>query len=123
MSTFRERSFSEGTIERYRGDRYANTNPTWDIEDSPWKVEQVLRMMRAHNLAPASIAEVGCGAGAVLAGMRRVFPEAKLYGFDIAPGAAHLWARQADAGIEFTLGDFFEQSRRPYELLLVLDVI
>lgn len=44
-------------------------------------------------------------------------------------GSTSLQARRisgpdiTDAGIEFTLGDFFEQSRRPYELLLVLDVI
>ncbi len=58
------------TLERYVGGDYAIWNPTWDVEDSPWKVEQVLRMMSLHKLVPSSIAEVGCGAGAVLAGMR-----------------------------------------------------
>lgn len=111
------------TQERYLTGSYADSNPTWDIEDSPWKVEQVLRMMRAHHLVPSTIAEVGCGGGAVLAGIRRSLPDARLYGFDIAPGAAKFWQKHADAGIEFALGDFFEQSDRPYDLLLLLDVI
>lgn len=51
------------TQECYLTGSYADSNPTWDIEDSPWKVEQVLRMMGAHHLAPSTIAEVGCGGG------------------------------------------------------------
>lgn len=109
--------------QRYLGSDYLERNPTWDLEDSPWKVDQVLRMVRAHNLVPSSIAEVGCGAGAVLAGIRRAFPDARLYGFDIAPGAAKFWKKYADARIEFTLGDFFEQRDRRYDLILLLDVI
>jgi SAM-dependent methyltransferase len=109
--------------QRYLGPEYLERNPTWDLEDSPWKVDHVLRMMRAHNLVPSSIAEVGCGAGAVLGGMRRAFPDARLYGFDIAPGAAKFWEEYAEARIEFALGDFFEQSDRRYDLLLLLDVI
>ena len=108
---------------RYLDGDYTDRNPSWDIEDSPWKVQQVLRMVRRHNLMPASIAEVGCGAGGILAGLRGHFPETKLYGFDIAPGAAQFWDRYAEARIEFTLGDFFERNRRHYDLLLALDVL
>ncbi len=113
----------DGVRQRYLGPEYLERNPTWDLEDSPWKVDHVLRMMRAHNLVPSSIAEVGCGAGAVLGGMRRAFPDARLYGFDIAPGAVKFWEEYAEARIEFALGDFFEQSDRRYDLLLLLDVI
>ena len=108
---------------RYTGEVYLQANPSWDIEDSPWKVDQVVRMMRRHHLAPASIAEIGCGAGAILAGLRGPFPDAELYGYDIAPGAAGFWSRYASARIEFTLGDFFQFSHRQYDVLLVLDVI
>lgn len=108
---------------RYLGEDYGRSNPSWDAEDSPWKVDQVVRMLRRHDLTPTSIAEIGCGAGAILAGLRGHFPDAALYGFDIAPGAASFWSRHASARIEFTLGDFFQRSHRRYDLLLVLDVI
>jgi SAM-dependent methyltransferase len=111
------------TATRYLGNDYGQANPTWDVEDAPWKVEQVVRMLQRHQIAPTSIAEIGCGAGAILAGLRGYFPDAALYGFDIAPGAAGLWSRHASARIEFTLGDFFQRSHRRYDLLLVLDVI
>lgn len=113
----------DATRSRYTSEAYLNANPSWDVEDSPWKVEQVVRMIQRHHLAPSSMAEIGCGAGAILAGLRANFPDAALYGFDIAPGAAGFWGRYASARIEFTLGDFFEHSHRQYDVLLVLDVI
>jgi hypothetical protein len=119
----REATSREGTADRYLGEDYGRANPSWDIEDSPWKVDQVVRMMRRHHLTPSSIAEIGCGAGAILAGLRGHFPAADLYGYDIAPDAAGFWGRYASARIEFTLGDFFQHSHRQYDLLLVLDVI
>lgn len=122
-SLIREATLSDGTSARYLGEDYGRANPSWDIEDSPWKIDQVVRMMRRHHLAPSSVAEIGCGAGAILAGLRGHFPDADLYGYDIAPGAAGFWGRYASARIEFTLGDFFQHSHRQYDVLLVLDVI
>lgn len=111
------------TAIRYLGHEYGLANPSWDVEDSSWKADQVIRMLRRRHLVPTSIADIGCGAGAILAGLRGYFPNAALYGFDIAPGAADLWKRHAAAQIEFTLGDFFQRSHRRYDLVLVLDVI
>lgn len=122
-SMMSDASSGDRTAARYLGEDYARANPSWDIEDSPWKVEQVVRMLRLHQLAPASIAEIGCGAGAILAGLRPHYPDAGLFGYDIAPGAAGFWDRYASARIEFILGDFFQLSRWRYDLLLALDVI
>lgn len=72
---------------------------------------------------PVSICEVGCGAGGVLAEMRGIFPNAELYGYDIAPDAAGFWPRHSSANIHFEVGDFFRLNKRQFDLLLVLDVI
>jgi SAM-dependent methyltransferase len=109
--------------QRYLNGEYAAQNPTWDSEDAPWKAGQALQLVTARGLAPASIAEVGCGSGAVLAEFRRAYPQARLYGYDIAPGAARFWGAHAAAGIEFRLGDFFELGKERYDLMLVMDVI
>lgn len=111
------------TTHRYLCHDYALKNPTWDSEDSPWKAKQVMRMLRMHGLTPNQIVEVGCGAGGVLAELRTAFPQAELFGFDIAPDATRFWSQHASTNIKFTLGDFFELNQRSYELMLVLDVI
>jgi len=116
---------SEHSLERrYRSGEYRQANPTWDREDSPWKAALVRDLIRSRGVPSASIAEVGCGAGGVLAELRTAFPGARLAGFDIAPDAAQFWPAHAARDVEFTLGDFFEASgERRYDLVLVLDVL
>lgn len=108
---------------RYLSDAYLQRNPSWDIEDSPWKAERVLRLLRRHELVPRHVVEVGCGAGGVLAELARALPQARLRGFDIAPDATRFWSRHGLANLEFQLGDFLLEDDRRYDLLLVLDVV
>src|SRR2546425_5941105 len=109
---------------RYLSGEYRQANPTWDQEDSPWKAALVRELIRASGIPAASIAEIGCGAGGVLAGLRPAFPQARLAGFDIAPDAARFWPQHAGAAIDYTLGDFFQASgERRYDVILVLDVL
>ena len=82
-----------------------------------------MRMMHTHKLSPNKIVEVGCGAGGVLAEIGKAFPQARLHGFDIAPGAARFWPQHASSNIEFMQGDFFAQGDEHYDLMLVLDVV
>lgn len=110
--------------QRYLSDDYRQANPTWDAEDSPWKAALVRRLIERSRIRAQSIAEIGCGAGGVLAELRNALPRARLEGFDIAPDAASFWPRHAAAGIEFHLGDFFEASgARSYDIVLLLDVL
>lgn len=109
--------------QRYLSDAYADANPTWDQEDSPWKAMLVSEAIRRVGLRPASIAEIGCGAGGVLASLRANFPDALLAGFDIAPGAARFWPQHTQEHIKFTVGDFLKVSRDQYDVILLLDVV
>ncbi len=108
---------------RYLLHEYASKNPTWDIEDSSWKAQQVLRMLQLHHLVPNTIVDVGCGAGGVVAELGASLPGTKLHGFDIAPDAAAFWPQYSHSNIRFTLGDFFDLGIQHYDLMLVLDVI
>ncbi len=51
----------------YRGDTYLKTHPSWHVEESPFKVRQIRRMLKRHTLPLRTVCDVGCGAGAVLA--------------------------------------------------------
>jgi hypothetical protein len=108
---------------RYLTDDYVTKNPSWDIEDSPWKASFVTRILRDNGVSPASICEVGCGAGGVLAELRHSFPDAELFGYDIAPAAARFWPQHESAHIHFVVGDFLAMNKRAYDVVLVLDVV
>jgi hypothetical protein len=49
----------EGNI--YTDGTYLEKNPGWHIDESPFKVSQILRMFEKLRLRPKTIAEVGCG--------------------------------------------------------------
>ena len=109
---------------RYLTDAYALSNPTWDEEDSAWKAALVCEILRDAALYPKRIADVGCGAGGVLATLRSSFVEAHLAGFDIAPGAAKLWQQHASARVEYIQGDFLDvRNEQRYDLIMLLDVL
>ena len=110
-------------LKKYISDEYGHFNPSWDIEDSPWKAKKIVEILTAARCKPTSICEVGCGAGGVLAELRRLLPDAELFGYDVAPAAAKFWSRHTPAKIRFEVGDFFELTKRHFDLLLILDVI
>lgn len=116
-------SNSDPISQRYLGSSYAESNPTWDSEDSPWKAGQVVRMLHQNRLAPQRLVEVGCGAGKVLATLRPALPDAELHGYDIAPDAARLWPAHAAQRIHFHTGDFLQSKTPHFDTLLLLDVL
>lgn len=101
---------------------YLHLNPTWHEEDSSWKADQVLRMLDRHQLAPSSIADIGCGAGAILARLHHALPGAEYHGFDIAPPAIALAKQQQSPHLQFHAEDLLQRDD-VFDLLLVIDVV
>jgi len=46
--------------------KYFENNPTWNVEFSPWKANNIYNFLQEKKLNPKTICEVGCGAGEVL---------------------------------------------------------
>lgn len=108
----------------YRDGSYLKSNPSWHTEESPFKVRQILRMLRRRNLAPATICDVGCGAGMVLAGLQPYLPaDCISWGYDISPDAIAMCAKHGNKNLHFCLRDIRrDRSDTYFDLLLMLDV-
>lgn len=114
------RTFSE----LYTSGDYADKNPGWHVEESPWKARQIIRMLRKHTLTPTTICEVGCGAGEVLKQLQdHIGITCDLTGYDISPQALELAASRTNDRLHFKLADFREEMGAHFDLLLVLDVL
>lgn len=109
--------------DKYTTDEYLEQNPSWDVEDSPWKAGHVHDILSGNGLNPESVCEIGCGAGGVLASLQMLAPKASYSGYDIAPAAARFWEKYEYTGIHFEVGDFFEASSKHYNAVLLLDVL
>ncbi|MGZ3624420.1 MAG: class I SAM-dependent methyltransferase [Ktedonobacteraceae bacterium] len=103
---------------------YQERNPSWHIEESPWKARQVIRMLRNDHIDPKIICEVGCGAGEVLFQLQKYMNDKCLFwGYDISPQAFELSKGKTNARLKFKLGDIRKEKDTFFDAILLMDVI
>lgn len=101
---------------------YLQSNPTWHVEDSPWKARQILKMIQKNGLIPESIVEVGCGAGEILNQLHKLLPQRTQFtGFDISEDAILLAQQRSGTNIRFHHGNILND-KTTFDLLLMIDV-
>ena len=110
-------------FQAYQSGEYLSKNPTWDMEDSPWKGAEVLKIWERNRLSLGTIVEVGCGAGGVLAYLQSVKPNSQYSGYEIAESAASFWESHRRQGVSFEVADFLSAQTPHYDALLLLDVL
>lgn len=106
--------------ERYGSGAYLEVNPTWHEEDAPWKASQVVRGLEQAQIAPKSIVDIGCGAGAALSMVADRMAVATAQGFDVSPDAIAR-ARKSFPDRTFAVGGVADISER-YDVAICLDV-
>ncbi|HEU4785340.1 MAG TPA: class I SAM-dependent methyltransferase [Ktedonobacterales bacterium] len=108
----------------YRSGTYQELAPSWHVEESAGKAEEIAHLLNSHQLAPHSVCEVGCGAGEVLRQLQLKLPgDCELTGYDISPQAIELARLRENERLHVYLGDFRTDDSISYDMLLVLDVL
>lgn len=111
-------------VEIYKDGGYLKKNPTWHIEESPFKAKYILRLLDRNGLHPKTICEAGCGAGEVLRQLQlRMPPDCEFCGYEISPQAFEFCQSRANDRIHFQLADLCKDTGVHFDLLLVLDVV
>jgi SAM-dependent methyltransferase len=110
--------------EMYASGAYRELNPTWHVEDSAWKAEQVRLAIERNGLKPRLVCEVGCGAGEILHALADAFTETRFVGYDVADDAARHWRSRGDERVTLEIRDVLaEPAGLSCDLILALDVI
>ncbi|GAC1650115.1 MAG: hypothetical protein NVS4B12_19650 [Ktedonobacteraceae bacterium] len=108
----------------YISGKYLEKNPTWHVDESPWKAKYVLQLMAKNHLTPQTICEVGCGAGKILKLMQESMDKDCLFwGYEISPQAFELCQSQANEKLQFKLADIRQENDIHFDLLLIMDVL
>jgi len=109
--------------EMYTSNDYLGKNPTWHIEDSPWKAKQIQKIIEKNSLRPNSICEIGCGAGEILHQMfMKMNNDITFTGYEISPSAFELCQKRATNRLEYKLANLFEETSSFYDLVMAIDV-
>lgn len=111
----------ENSAELYTDGSYLKNNPSWGVEDSPWKAAQIAKILRRNSIVPTSIGEIGCGAGEILKQLSLSYPKSEFSGYEISPQAFKLSASRVADNIHFYLKNLVEEDVF-FDTLLCIDV-
>jgi cyclopropane fatty-acyl-phospholipid synthase-like methyltransferase len=106
----------------YTDGSYLRNNPHWHAEDSAWKAEHIARILERNDVAPATVCEIGCGAGDILTHLsKRLSPSTRFVGYEISPDAYAICSPKAEGNLQFHFGNLLEASER-FDLVMAIDV-
>jgi SAM-dependent methyltransferase len=111
--------------EIYLDGKYLQNNQSWHQEDSAWKALQIEKIISKNISTISSIAEIGCGAGRILAELskKELLNNAQFQGYDISPQAIDLSRQVESDKVCFKCEDLLAETNISYfDLLLVIDV-
>lgn len=107
----------------YETEQYADRNPNWHEEDSPWKAKHVAEIIRKNDLDFETICEVGCGTGEILLNLAAAFPEARFSGYEISPHAYRRAKSKETNRVRFHLANLIEEDGPHFDILVIADVV
>jgi len=105
----------------YENGEYFSNNPNWHAEDSQWKGQNILRLLKDNKLTPGTVCEVGCGAGGILNYLSNNMSDVLFAGYEISPQAFSICSKSNRDTISFFNTDITKTSDR-YDILLAIDV-
>jgi cyclopropane fatty-acyl-phospholipid synthase-like methyltransferase len=106
----------------YSDGTYLRNNPDWHVQDSAWKANHVATMLERHGIAPATVCEIGCGAGEVLRSLAsRLDRETRFVGYEISPAAFGLCAHKSSDRVAFRFGNLLETDEH-FDVVAAIDV-
>ena len=86
----------------YKNKKYLESNPTWHIEDSPYKVDLILKAINRSGIQFENILDIGCGAGMVVKILSEKYPSKSFHGVDISPDAAKFFKDRNTTNLEYS---------------------
>ena len=111
-------------VEIYLNDEYLTKNPNWHIEDSPWKSQQILKIISKNHLNPKIICELGCGAGEILNQLSKEIKNCKFTGYEISKAAYDFCKTIDNNKLTFFHEDLLSDANQEFfDVLLVIDVV
>lgn len=106
---------------QYLDGEYTMKNPTFHVEDSFWKAEQILKGIHETGIECNTIAEVGCGAGEILVQLSSQLPTSRFFGFELSPQGYQMCKERENETIRYSNEDIFSDQTE-FDLMLCIDV-
>jgi len=110
-------------MSRYNDGDYLSKNSDWHVQDSPWKAQQIDKIIQRNNLIPKTICEVGCGAGEIIRqlSMKSQYAQVDFMGYEISDDAFELCRTRTTERLKYVKEDLLEVETN-FDAILCIDV-
>lgn len=103
---------------------YLQQNPDWHVPDAAWRVQQILKILHRNQITPATVYDVGCGAGEVLRLLQQnLGPACELWGSDVSPQAIELCQSRANDRLHFAPWETCPGAGKFFDLVMAVSVL
>jgi 2-polyprenyl-3-methyl-5-hydroxy-6-metoxy-1,4-benzoquinol methylase len=110
--------------EIYTSGKYIENNPTWHVEDSPWKAKHILNIIKKNGLRPKSVGEIGCGAGEILHELLlQMDRDVSFVGYELSPQAFELCKQREADRLKYKLTNALDDENVFYDVVMAIDVV
>ncbi len=108
---------------RYSDGKYLSKNPDWHVEDSPWKANQIDKIIKLNKLNFESICEVGCGGGEIIKqlSMKSNYAKVEFFGYEISDDAFEICSTREAERLHYFKDNLLKINKK-YDVLLCIDV-
>jgi hypothetical protein len=121
MNQEQSKPTTSGAKEIYLDETYLNNNRTWHVEDSPWKAQQINKMLSKHRIDAATVCEIGCGAGEILKQLSTTHPRTVFAGYELSPQAFELCKTRESEKVKYFMTNLLETEDH-FDVSLCIDV-
>ena len=118
-----ELSDNMSVTQRYQNGDYLENSSDWHVQDSPWKAQQIKKIIDRNKMSLKSVCEIGCGAGEILSQLSRMpsFTEIPFFGYEVSKTAFDLCKKRETEDLKFYYKDLLGEELI-YDLVLCIDV-
>ena len=114
-------SNTQDATEIYLDGTYLKNNPSWGIEDSPWKAIQIQKILSKNGIYSKTVCEIGCGAGEILNQLSSKNQNTNFVGFEISPDAFELCKTRISENVKYFNKNLINEDAF-FDTLLCIDV-
>ena len=106
-----------------KNSQYLVLNPNWHVEDSPWKADQIIKILDRNKLPKlTTVVEIGCGVGEILKQLQVKLPShIEFSGFDISYDAISVAKSRENAKLKYFHQSLLDTDKK-FDLMLMMDV-
>jgi 2-polyprenyl-3-methyl-5-hydroxy-6-metoxy-1,4-benzoquinol methylase len=106
----------------YTDGSYARKNPKFGDDNADWKIANALNAIKQFGIAHTTVAEVGCGAGAIIQGLALKLSVDRAVGYEPMPEAFAVAKQRETDRLRFVNGSVEDIADTVFDLALCFDV-